>query len=1078
MSLKATDTFHIVTSWVSLGTTVDRAQTQASGVVMGSPQPWQVLSRLPAWQVTEAPRPGSDQARADGDWDTEERVAALASAYGCDAPVAVAWIRDRPCGRIRVLTAGPTLAGGTESGQAVLTLPAGARGIPIGGAEAARALAALPYWTRISGVNDVLLAEAREQRPGQQKVAPSLERGLLSAWLDAFAWLLLAEPASPSMVTQMAAEAASAQLEAEQNRSPRARLAARRASARHDELREASTSGLWQVHLLAGAATPEAAAQVARLVASSANLRGLPYGLTPRPATGSLPDALMAGGDDNLPAPRRALPPVMLPRQGDDRSWWDAPMSAGPWGGPDSADSRHRWPQPEPSLAPAEAYRQAQDERDTHTPQSPFFASTRLVAALARPPTREVPGLRFRLRPEFDVTPETVLTADDSNGAGVTAGTVLDWNRVPAGPLTLPLASLNRHVFVTGATGAGKSQTVRGLLEQVTHAGIPWLVVEPAKAEYRLMAARLPDVEVIRIRPGELDVPPAGLNPLEPAPGPDGERFPLQTHADLVRNLFLAAFQADEPFPQVLAAALTHCYEQAGWDMVTGQFAITGAQPTYPGLEDLQATALQVVEDIGYGREVADNVRGFVQIRISSLRLGTSGRFLDGGHPLDFGALLDRNVVFEIEDAGDDHDKAFLMGTVLIRLTEHLRLRHRTQAPAAPRLRHLTVIEEAHRLLRQPPPGSGSGPSAHATEMFADLLAEVRAYGEGLIIAEQIPAKLIPDAIKNTAVKIVHRLPAADDRDTVGATMNLTPDQSRYLVTLTPGEAAVFTDGMDFPLLARMPDGTAAETANPAPTAAPTAIITVRSSSCDPACLRQPCTLAQIRAAQKAAEHDPTITLWAELAVLGALTGWPPPCPSAGFTARLLDLPGRLLGCVLSHAVDEAVAARASTFSAQIDPAALAAHVTAELRDFTGDGHPYPPVDARWVANACRWNPIAAKLASHVRTVGADAPPHPDSRAWTEQYGQPIPGSTCGEQFAAVRAWKQTAWAQTTPAQRRALVFGTRAPCAIEKAAGGRTSQPQWRQRYTAALAAAFTDGKWTISWIAACNTRREPASR
>jgi uncharacterized protein len=104
--------------------------------------------------------------------------------------------------------------------------------------------------------------------------------------------------------------------------------------------------------------------------------------------------------------------------------------------------------------------------------------------------------------------------------------------------------------------------------------------------------------------------------------------------------------------------------------------------------------------------------------------------------------------------------------------------------------------------------------------MFADLLAEVRAYGEGLVIAEQIPAKLIPDVIKNTAVKIVHRLPAKDDRDAVGATMNLQPAQSAYLVTLRPGEAAVFTDGMDHPLLARMPDGTAREAA-PAVAASP-----------------------------------------------------------------------------------------------------------------------------------------------------------------------------------------------------------------------------------------------------------------
>ena len=412
--------------------------------VIGSQQPWQILSGLPAWQVTEVPRPGDS--RDGGACGAEERVAALTSAYGCDAPVAVAWVRDRPGGPVRVLTAGKALAAGTDNGQAVLTVPSGARGVPLADGEAVRALGALPCWTRIGGVGDVLLAEARERRPDDQKIAPSLERGLLAVWLDAFGWLLLAEPAEPSIVTEMAADAASAQLAAEQNRSPRARLAARRASARHDELREAGTSGLWQVHLLAGAATPDAAARVARLVASSADLRGLPYGLTPRPATWSLPDTLTAAATTSPPAPHHALSPV-TPGHDQDRSWLDTPMSAGPWDRPAPAGSRRQWPQPGPALAPAEAYRKEQDERDTLVPESPFFASTRLVAALASTPGRELPGLRFTLRPEFDVTPETALTAGD--GAGVLAGTVLDHNRVPAGAITLPLASLNRHVFVS-----------------------------------------------------------------------------------------------------------------------------------------------------------------------------------------------------------------------------------------------------------------------------------------------------------------------------------------------------------------------------------------------------------------------------------------------------------------------------------------------------------------------------------------------------------------------------------------------------------------------------------------------------
>jgi uncharacterized protein len=352
--------------------------------------------------------------------------------------------------------------------------------------------------------------------------------------------------------------------------------------------------------------------------------------------------------------------------------------------------------------------------------------------------------------------------------------------------------------------------------------------------------------------------------------------------------------------------------------------------------------------------------------------------------------------------------------------------------------------------------------------MFADLLAEIRAYGEGLIIAEQIPAKLIPDVIKNTAVKVVHRLPAADDRDAVGATMNLTGPQSQYLVTLLPGEAAVHADGMDYPILVRMPDGTAVENGQPAATVSPAAIITPRSPSCDPLCFKQPCTLRQIRDAQNTARRDPAITMWAELAVLGTLTGWPAPIPGPGLTGRLLDLPERLLGCTLSHAVDAAVSVRKGAPGNNADPAALVAHVTKMLRDFAAGGHPYPPPAPEWLAAPCRWTPIVAALAERVRVAGPDAPPHPDTAAWTEQSGRTVPGNTCGEQLGAARGWKQADWKRMTSAGRYVLVFGTRSPSAIEKAVGGSAGAAAWRPQVTATMAEMFADGTWVIPWLAA----------
>src|SRR5437667_6802315 len=150
------------------------------------------------------------------------------------------------------------------------------------------------------------------------------------------------------------------------------------------------------------------------------------------------------------------------------------------------------------------------------------------------------------------------------------------------------------------------------------------------------------------------------------------------------------------------------------------------------------------------------------------------------------------------------------MGTLIVRIVEYLRLRAR--AGLREGLRHVIVIEEAHRLLRA---GREGRASAHAVELFTAMLAEIRAYGEGLVIAEQIPSKLVSDVVKNTALKVMHRLPAADDRDLAGAAMNLDGAQSRQVVSLEPGVAAVFADGMDRPIRVRVPYGGDAECARP-----------------------------------------------------------------------------------------------------------------------------------------------------------------------------------------------------------------------------------------------------------------------
>ncbi|MGY1896359.1 ATP-binding protein [Nocardia gipuzkoensis] len=595
---------------------------------------------------------------------------------------------------------------------------------------------------------------------------------------------------------------------------------------------------------------------------------------------------------------------------------------------------------------------------------SPFNASGELLAALARPPRRELPGIRVCEPVAFDLTPE--------RDGQIDLGAILDDADAEVGRFGVGLDTLNRHGFVAGATGSGKSQTVRHLLEGLHSAGVPWLVIEPAKAEYAGMAGRIGS-PVIRIRPGDPDAVPVGLNPLEPEPG-----FALQTHIDLVRALFLAAFDAVEPFPQVLAHALSTCYTKLGWDTVIGAPRHETITPKYPTLSDLQTTALAVVDGIGYGREITDNVRGFIDVRLSALRLGTPGQFFEGGYHLDVADLLSRNAVLEIEDIGSDTDKAFFIGAVLIRVFEHLRV-HRTNTP--PTLRHVMVVEEAHRLLRRAEPGT---PAAHAVELFTALLAEIRAYGEGILVAEQIPTKISPDVVKNTALKIVHRLPAAEDRDLVGATMNIDPPQSRHLVSLPAGRAVVFSDGMDRPIRIDVPLGESREADRPAPTPA-----------LFPAPTLTPLTLRELHHSHALAD-DPKLTVWIELVVIAHLVGRPSPRPRLDWlSAWAVGTKPAILAEAVNRRIRLAIDQRYTGLALYFPPEPLADHLSALA---TAAVHHTAAVcsydETCWQAGRYRWADV--EYALHDPAVPLDRP-HPATSMWAQR-GLHLHGTTVAEQ--------------------------------------------------------------------------------
>jgi hypothetical protein len=263
------------------------------------------------------------------------------------------------------------------------------------------------------------------------------------------------------------------------------------------------------------------------------------------------------------------------------------------------------------------------------------------------------------------------------------------------------------------------------------------------------------------------------------------------------------------PLPQILERCIYEVYVDVGWDVLTNRNVRIKApdgvpSAAWPTLLDLSVKVEGVIKSLGYDQKVADDMRAALLTRLDSLRLGARGRMLDTQVSSRMETIFETPTVIELEQIGDDDDKAFVMGLILIQLTEYLR-----HLGSSKRLRHLLVIEEAHRLLKQAE-ASGrmedASPRAKAVETFANLLAEVREYGEGIVIVDQSPSILAPSVVKNTNLKLVHRLVAADDKNAMASALGITPEEGAIFSALQPGFMIAMARQDDKPMVVYVDD--------------------------------------------------------------------------------------------------------------------------------------------------------------------------------------------------------------------------------------------------------------------------------
>lgn len=435
--------------------------------------------------------------------------------------------------------------------------------------------------------------------------------------------------------------------------------------------------------------------------------------------------------------------------------------------------------------------------------------TSREVSLIAGLPQTEVPGISliesvgFGLNEKLEKRDYTYKGKEEKyipipEEDLLTLGTIVQKGRILNKlEFKLPKKNLQKHTFIAGVTGSGKTTTCHNLLHE---SNTNFLVLEPAKTEYRtLINSPLfqdKDKQIVVFTLGNETNAPFRLNPFEMVKGEI-----LSAHIDMVKATFTSAFPMEASMPQILEEAMYNCYRKKGWDVDTntnekyGDKAFDPDVNSFPIMSNLLDEMEAVVKTKSFGAELQANYIGSLVSRLSNLTVGAKGNMLNCEHSTDFRYIATHNVIMEMEDLKNPEDKSLFMGFILARLTAVIRQLHKEN----PSFRHITLVEEAHRLLSKVEYGD-SGSKKTAVETFTDLLAEVRKYGEGLIIVDQIPNKLAPEVLKNTNTKIIHKILAKDDKEAVGDTMLMGDRQKEYLSALEVGNAIVFTEGTDKPV--------------------------------------------------------------------------------------------------------------------------------------------------------------------------------------------------------------------------------------------------------------------------------------
>lgn len=422
-------------------------------------------------------------------------------------------------------------------------------------------------------------------------------------------------------------------------------------------------------------------------------------------------------------------------------------------------------------------------------------------------PLRSVPGISVvDSVPEFSLNQPMV----DGSEPSIDFGHLLYGGTETEIRYHLPINSLAKHTLLSGINGTGKTNTVKAVLSSILECDktIPFLVIEPAKTEYVDWAIEYNKVHKdnpIKIFvPGcktyrdkntreEVKIAELKLNPFEPVWLSEEQDPNILTHIDRLKSTFAAAFPMYDILPVLLEDLIYTLYQSPSTNWIGKNADPVFDKTLAPTLTSMAAHVDQAIEAHGYEKRVSDNMKACLNTRIASLRRGWKKEMLDTLHSTSWNELFGQPCVINLSYVGDDVDKSFFMSLILQFLYEY----RAAQADCGQidfnsnECRHLTVIEEAHRVMQKCE--KPEEPQYKTAMMFSNMLSEIRAYGEGMFLVDQVPTRLIPDAIKNTNTKITHRLVAEDDCKAIAESMGITKEQRPIIPKLLVGQCLIST---------------------------------------------------------------------------------------------------------------------------------------------------------------------------------------------------------------------------------------------------------------------------------------------